>query len=114
MPENTSEKSISTIALNTSLQSATPPTVFDVRKKPAVIIDPNSIPGASWQIHDDVKNWAKALPANQPIVVYCVHGHEVSQNAAQGLRDLGFNACYLEGGIDEWKQAGLPVKKGAE
>jgi hypothetical protein len=33
--------------------------------------------------------------------VYCVHGHEVSQNAAQEL-----GARFLEGGIEAWREAG--------
>jgi len=44
-------------------------------------------------------------------VVYCIHGHEVSQNAAKVLNELGFNAQYLDGGIAQWKEAGLPVDK---
>jgi hypothetical protein len=44
--------------------------------------------------------------------VYCVHGHEVSQNAAKALRDAGFNACFLDGGIEEgWKGNGGAVAR---
>ena len=43
------------------------------------------------------------------VVVYCVHGHEVSQNAAKNLNDLGFKATYLEGGIAQWVESGLTV-----
>ena len=33
------------------------------------------------------RTWAKTLPAGEHgVVVYCVHGHEVSQNAAKALR----------------------------
>ena len=54
-----------------------------------------------------VSSWAKALPRAASVVAYCVHGHEVSQSAAQALRDLGTAARYLEGGLDEgWKAAG--------
>jgi hypothetical protein len=43
-------------------------------------------------------------------VTYCVHGHEVSQNAAKALRDLGITARYIEGGLEEgWKAAGGEV-----
>jgi hypothetical protein len=54
-----------------------------------------------------VAQWAKSLPAAGTAVVYCVHGHEVSQNAAQALRDGGIAAHYLDGGIEEgWKANG--------
>ena len=49
------------------------------------------------------------LNKDTPIVVYCVHGHEVSQSAARTLRDLGFKAQYLEGGIATWMGAGFDV-----
>jgi hypothetical protein len=36
-----------------------------------------------------------------------VHGHEVSQGAAKALRELGYAARYLEGGLEEgWKASG--------
>src|SRR5205814_10684183 len=45
-------------------------------------------------------------------VVYCVHGHEVSQNAARALAQSGIPARYLEGGIEEgWKAKGAPLDR---
>ncbi len=38
---------------------------------------------AQWQSHDAVEQWPKELPSESEIVIYCVHGHEVSQNAAK-------------------------------
>lgn len=106
--------SISTSDLNKALHSANPPLVFDVRKKPAFDAEPSTLPGATWQIHDDTQTWAAKLSLDQAVVVYCVHGHEVSQNAAQALRDMGFDACYLEGGYEAWQQAGLPLDEGTK
>jgi len=106
--------SISTNELETALQSAHPPVVFDVRKRPAFEDDPDMVPGAEWQVHDDVNTWASNLKSGICIIVYCVHGHEVSQNAAQALRLMGFDAKYLEGGFEHWKQASLPVVRSAE
>jgi hypothetical protein len=42
-------------------------------------------------------------------VVYCVHGHQVSQSAAALLRSLGVRARYLEGGIEAYRESGGPV-----
>ena len=42
---------------------------------------------------------------DRPVVCYCVHGHEVSQGAAAAIRDLGIDARYLKGGIEDWKTA---------
>ena len=64
--------------------------------------------------HEEVAVWARDLPSAPRIVVYCVHGHEVSQNACKNLRELGYGATFLEGGIDAWKQADLPLAKNSE
>ena len=48
-----------------------------------------------------VEEWKKTLPRAASVVVYCVHGHEVSQNAAKAL-----GARYLEGGIEGWRENG--------
>lgn len=49
------------------------------------------------------------LPRGRDLVAYCVHGHQVSQGAMQQLRDAGFNAVYLEGGVEHWQHDGLPL-----
>ena len=43
------------------------------------------------------------------MVVYCVYGHEVGRSTAMRLRAAGLKARYLEGGINGWKAAGLPL-----
>ena len=100
---------ITTTELNETLQSNHSPQIFDVRKKPAFDSDPRTISTAQWQQHDAVEQWAKQLSKESPVVVYCVHGHEVSQNVAIGLRELGFDASYLEGGIVTWLEEGFAV-----
>ena len=112
MPKISHDTFISTSDLNTALQSANPPTVFDVRKKPAFDESSETVPSAKWQVHDEVETWAANFSPDHTIVVYCVHGHEVSQNAARTLREMGFEAFYLEGGIDGWKKEGLPLTTG--
>lgn len=111
MPKLSQNEFISPANLNTALQSTNPPAIFDVRKKPAFDEDPRTLPTANWQIHDEAEKWTSGLSHNHLIVVYCVHGHEVSQNAARALRDMGFDACYLQGGFEGWQEAELPVEK---
>jgi rhodanese-related sulfurtransferase len=101
--------SISIIDLNEVLQSDNPPSIFDVRKKPAFDSDPRMISKATWQAFDAVEGWASNLNKDTAMVVYCVHGHEVSQSAARTLRELGFKAQYLEGGIATWTEAGFEI-----
>jgi hypothetical protein len=45
------------------------------------------------------------------VVVYCVHGHEVSQTAAASLANAGIDAAYLAGGIARWRDEQLPTRR---
>lgn len=86
--------------------STSPILLLDVRRKPAFESAPDRISGSSWRDPSAVSTWVAELPKNTPIVVYCVHGHEVSQGVATQLDKLGYKALYLEGGIESWREAG--------
>ena len=83
--------------------------VIDVRRRPAFESNPRLIPGAVWRDPDQVTIWAAALNQDQPILVYCMHGHEVSNGVVDRLRELGFDAALIAGGIEAWMAAGGPV-----
>ena len=84
------------------------PLIIDVRKATAFDGDTAMLPAALRVAPDAVAGWNP--PAHSTaIVVYCVHGHEVSQQAASALASRGFDARYLQGGIALWKEIGLPV-----
>jgi rhodanese-related sulfurtransferase len=85
------------------------PCVVDVRREPAFAGDDRMLPGAIRRPPPD--EIARDLPRGRPLIVYCVHGHEVSQNTAAALAAAGWDACYLEGGIEAWKAAGLPTRR---
>ncbi|MCG6876565.1 MAG: chromate resistance protein [Betaproteobacteria bacterium] len=85
------------------------PLIVDVRKPAAFASDPRVIVGAIRRAHDAVASWAPDLPAGQPIVAYCVLGHEVSQGVVRDLRARGVDARFLEGGVAAWHAAGEPT-----
>jgi rhodanese-related sulfurtransferase len=93
--------SISPAALRQSLRSPHPPLVIDVRRPERFLESPDLIDGALRRDPGAVGDWKKTLPAEEEIVVYCVHGHEVSQGVAKAL-----GARYLEGGIEAWRESG--------
>jgi rhodanese-related sulfurtransferase len=93
--------SVSAASLRQSLASGRPPLVIDVRKGPTFLGAPDLIRGALRRDPLRVADWGKTLPGEAEVVVYCVHGHEVSQGAAKAL-----GAKYLEGGIEAWRAAG--------
>jgi rhodanese-related sulfurtransferase len=99
--------SITATGLRSALAGQQPPLLIDVRRTPAFLAAPDMAAGALRRDPAGVASWAKALPRASRVVTYCVHGHEVSQNAAKALRDLGISARYLEGGLEEgWRAAG--------
>jgi len=103
--------SISVSTLRSLIGTPRAPLVVDVRKPSAFDADASMIASALRRSHDAVDAWASALPRGRDVVVYCVHGHEVSQGAARALAAHGLTARYLEGGIEDWKAAGGPTVK---
>ena len=75
--------------------------LIDVRRNERWRESPYAIKGALRRDPAKVDEWKATLPKAASVVVYCVHGHEVSQNAAKAL-----GARYLEGGIEHWKEEG--------
>ena len=102
---------ISTTDLHRRLGTATTPLVVDVRRGPAFEADEWVIAGALRRPPEEIERWGRAIPPGSAIVVYCAHGHEVSQNAAAILREIGVTARYLEGGIAGWVETGLPLRR---
>lgn len=89
------------------------PVLVDVRRTPVFGQDDRRLPGARRGDPEQINTWKDSLPAG-PIVVYCVHGHEVGMNAAAALIASGRDARYLEDGIEEgWKQLGYPTVRRA-
>jgi rhodanese-related sulfurtransferase len=78
--------------------------LIDVRRRPAFQSAEETIAGALRREPETVAEWAATLPRARDIVVYCVHGHEVSQSVAKALSGQGLKARYLEGGIEHWKE----------
>lgn len=60
----------------------------------------------------DAENKALAPARSLPVVVVCKNG-QVSAGAAKRLQKAGFEKVYmLDGGIDAWQAADLPLVKG--
>ena len=98
------DASITPAALQQAMRSSSPPLVVDVRKTAAFLSALDMIRGA---LRRDPERLG-ALPRADSVVVYCVHGHEVSQGVAKAL-----GARYLEGGIEHWDGERLAKPAGA-
>jgi len=103
------ERTLTCVLLKALIADRARMALLDVRRRPAVDAEPRLIPGAVWRDPEQVDRWVAELNPKWSVVVYCVHGHEVSHGVADRLRGLGFDAVLLEGGIEAWKAAGGPV-----
>lgn len=92
--------------LNDLIGAPDGPVIIDVRKRPAFEASDSMIASAFWRNHEDVGDWANELPVDRDVVVYCVHGHEVSQGAAAALLSKGLRVRYLAGGFEDFRDAG--------
>ncbi len=82
------------------------PQIFDVRRREVFEVADSIIAGAKWRDHRETADWGLQLSKSADVLVYCVHGHQVSQGAAAQLRAMGVNARYLEGGIEAFVAVG--------
>lgn len=103
--------SISPQSLYAQLGTARSPLIVDVRREPAFAAAERLIPAAVRCPPEAISQWiGPKAQGSRTVVVYCAHGHEVSQNAAAQLRGAGLDAVSLAGGIEGWAEAGLPLR----
>jgi len=58
----------------------------------------------------DFEKQAAGLPKSQPVYIYCLSGGR-SHTAAEKLRQSGYTVYEMDGGIMQWRKAGLPEEK---
>mgnify|MGYP003660048551 CR=1 FL=1 len=108
-----SANAVSAEELNRLIGTEACPVIVDVRRRAVFDKADTMIATAHWRDHATAADWAEDLPEDCSVVVYCVHGHAISQSAAATLRALGIDAYYLDGGIDHFADAGgVTVKRG--
>lgn len=96
--------------LQQRLAGTTPPQLLDVRRDTARHTTPVQIGNAQWHNPALWLDWKDQIGTQQPVVLYCAHGHEIGQGLCATLRALGVDAQYLEGGLSAWLAAGLPTQ----
>ena len=105
------KSSTSVAALMALHGTANAPQIVDVRREAKYLESPSMIIGAIRIPPEAIAN-TTLLTRDKPVLVYCVYGHEVGMDAAQTLRDAGYTATFLKGGIEEWRERGGAVALG--
>ena len=91
--------SISPQAFNARLGRADTPLILDVRRQARFDESPRLLAGAQRCAPEDVAALAASQPAGD-VLVYCVYGHNVSEEAAATLQAAGWRAHTVAGGIE--------------
>jgi thiosulfate sulfurtransferase len=79
--------------------------LIDVRRAGARLVDAAQIVGAQWRDPDALFTWKDEIPRDRPAILYCAHGHEISQGCAATLAAMGLDARYLIDGFAGWRAA---------
>jgi Fe-Mn family superoxide dismutase len=98
--------SISVEAVRTFMQGEQQFQVVDARPRNYVSKDPDTMPNAVWRDPERVDEWCAQLTPEAPVFVYCAYGFEVGCRVATTLRERGFDARYIRGGLAAWYGAG--------
>lgn len=99
-------------ALDALMQAGMAPVILDIRAPGFRDLDPFVIPGAVFADERRLDELTATLPRERRIVIYCACPDEVSAAwLARQLRLRGYaDVLPLRGGIDAWREAGLPVE----
>jgi Fe-Mn family superoxide dismutase len=95
------------------LDSSEPVQVVDARPRACVSWTQEVMQGATWRDPERVQEWVGELSKSDPVVVFCAYGFHVGCKTAIKLRDLGFDAKFMQGGHSAWKAIGGEVKRHA-
>ncbi len=102
-------KPISPRELAATMQGPVALQLIDVRRPEAFETSARILIGAFWHDPADIESWITGIDASRPVVVYCVRGHQVSQDCARRLEKAGHSVAYLEGGIELWVAESHPT-----
>jgi superoxide dismutase, Fe-Mn family len=98
--------SVSVEELTEKLATREPIQVIDARPRHYFSRTTEMMQGATWRDPDRVDEWSKELSADVPVVVYCAYGYSVGCGVTAMLRERGFDAKYVQGGLSTWYAAG--------
>lgn len=84
--------------------------LIDVRRAAGYAQAADRVAGAVWHDPARLDEWSAELDTSRPVLVYCMHGHDVSQSVALALRARGLDARYVAGGIEACRAASMALE----
>jgi len=105
-PSDTTLPSISIEELAAQRAKGEPVQVLDARPRHHISRTMDLMEGAVWRDPDRVDEWIDTLSPGQPIAVYCAYGFHVGCNVTRTLRERGYDARFIRGGVSAWYAAG--------
>ena len=105
-PSDASLPSLSVEELAAQLANGEPVQVLDARPRHHISRTVDLMDGAMWRDPDRVEEWIGELATDQPVAVYCAYGFHVGCNVTRTLRERGFDARYIRGGVSAWYATG--------
>ena len=85
--------------------------LVDIRKVPARANSGRTVRGAELRDPFTFGHADPLLESDQPLIVFCVHGHEVSQFACALMLVHGCEAAYVSGGFEALVEAGAELEE---
>ena len=107
-PSDRSLPSISIEELAAQRAKGEPIQVLDARPRHHISRTVDLMEGAVWRDPDRLEEWIGELSPAQPVAVYCAYGFHVGCNITRALRERGYDARFIRGGVSAWYAAGGP------
>src|SRR5438552_4621108 len=105
-PSDASLPPLSVRDVSARLAQGEPVQVLDARPRHHISRTVDLMAGAIWRDPDRVEEWLGELSPDKPVAVYCAYGFHVGCNVTKTLRERGFDARYIRGGISAWYAVG--------
>jgi Fe-Mn family superoxide dismutase len=98
--------SISVEELGAQMEGGARIQVIDARPQFHFSRSSDMMQGAIYRDPERVDEWSKELSADTPVAVYCSYGFNVACAVTAALRQRGFDARYVRGGLSAWLASG--------
>ena len=98
--------SVSVEELSLELTKSAHVQVLDARPKHHFSRSSEMMSGAVWRDPDLIDEWSRDLTPDAPVFVYCAYGYAVGFGVTAVLRERGFDARYIRGGLSAWYASG--------